>query len=119
MPSLYPAEKPTTLLDPLPFSVLGVPLLGLGALILCLWNPQVPFRPDTGEGTILMLQDPDPRLDRGLSVCLRAEAKEVARCRRQERPAGLAEAVASYNIVARECTPAVFPATGLPPSQEP
>lgn len=100
------------------FSVLGVPLLGVGALIICLWNPQVPFHPETAEGTTLMLQDPDPRLDRSLSLYLRAEAKEVARCRRA-RHAGLAEAVSNYNLVARECTPAVFPATGLPPFQEP
>ena len=104
----------------MPFlSVLGVPLLGLGGLILCLWNPQVSFQPDAVEGTTMMLQDPNPRLDRGLTVCLRAEARQVLRCRRQARPGGLAEAIADYNLVARECTPAVFPATGLPPSVQP
>lgn len=100
------------------FSVLGVPLLGLGALILCLAHPQVSVRPDTGEGTMIVLQDPSPRLDKCLSVCLRQQAREVVRCRRLARPTDLAEAVADYNIVARECTPAVFQATGLPSALE-
>ncbi len=104
----------------MPFvSVLGVPLLGVGALLICLWNPQISLRPALGAGTTLLLQDPDPRLDRSLSLCLRAEAREVARCRHQAKPGSLAEAVASYNLVARECTPAVFPATGLPSSVGP
>ncbi len=105
--------------NPVPFfSVLGVPMLGLGTLILCLWNPQVLVRPDTDEKTMMVLQDPSPRLDKCLSVCLRQQAKEVARCRLAQ-PAGLAQAVADYNLVARECTPAVFQTTGLPPSLEP
>lgn len=65
-----------------------------------------------------MLQDPDPRLDRGLAVCLRQQAKEVARCRRRAGPVSLGQAVADYNLVARECTSAVFQATGLPPALE-
>jgi len=99
-------------------SVSGVPLLGLGTLILCLWHPQISMRPDTGDGDIVMLQDPDPRLDKGLTVCLRQQAKEVARCRRRAGPAPLVQAVADYNLVARECTPAVFQTTGLPPVLE-
>ncbi len=102
----------------MPFlSVSGVPLLGLGALVFCLWHPQASFRPDTVTGTVMTLQDPDPRLDKTLSVFLRAQARQVALCR-DTRPGGLAEAVSDYNLVARECTPAVFPATGLPPSVE-
>jgi hypothetical protein len=105
--------------SPMPFlSVSGVPLLGLGALILCLWHPQVIVHPDTSQETMILLQDPDPRLDRGLSVCLRQQAKQVARRRRQARLGGLAEAVADYNLIARECTPAVFQTTGLPPALE-
>lgn len=98
------------------FSAAGVPLLGLGALVVCLWHPQISARSDTGAEAIILLQDPDPRLDKGLSVCLRQQAKEVARCRRLARPASLAEAVADYNLVAHECTPAVFQTTGLPPA---
>ena len=97
-----------------------VPLLGLAALVLCLGNPQISARPspceETCEGTSIVLQDPDPRLDRCLGICLRQQAKEVARCRRLARPVGLARAIAGYNLIARECTPAVFQTTGLPPS---
>ncbi len=96
-------------------SVAGVPLVGLGILLLGLWHPQTRVLSDIKTGDIIMLQDPDPRLDRGLTVCLRQQAKEVARCRRRT-PADLAEAVAGYNLVARECTPAVFQSTGMPPS---
>lgn len=99
-------------------SVAGIPLLGLGVLLLGLRHPQAPALPGAGPGDIIMLQDPDPRLDRGLTVCLRQQAKEVARCRRRT-PADLAEAVAGYNLVARECTPAVFQNTGMPSSLEP
>ncbi len=103
--------------NPMPFfSALGVPLLGLGALLLCLGHPQVSGRLDGGEGTMICFLDPDSRLDKSLSICLRQQAKEVVRCRRLAQPGGLAEAVTDYNIVARECTPAVFQATGLPPS---
>ncbi len=66
----------------------------------------------------MVLQDPDPRLDKSMMVCLVAEARQVARCRREAQPANLAEAVSDYNLVARECSPGVFPATGLPPSVE-
>lgn len=104
-------------------SISGVPLLGITVLIACLWHPHVSAPPGAGAGDrtgdIIMLQDPDPRLDRGLTVCLRQQAKEVARCRRQAQPAALAEAVAGYNLVARECTPAVFRATGMPSFLEP
>lgn len=100
-------------------SVSGVPLLGLGVLLLCLWHPRVSALPGDRVGDIVMLQDPDPRLDRGLTVCLRQQAKEVARCRRSARPADIAEAVAGYNLIARECTPAVFQNTGMPSSLEP
>lgn len=103
----------------MPFlSVSGVPLLGLGALVFCLGHSQVSFRPDTMTGTVMTLQDPDPRLDKSMMICLVAEARQVARCRREAQPDGLAEAVAGYNLVARECSPAVFPAAGLPPSVE-
>ena len=100
-------------------SVSAVPLLGLGALVLCLWHPQVSAHVETDAGEIIMLQKPDPRLDKCLSVFLRQQAKEVVRCRHLARPAGLAHAVAGYNLVASECTPAVFQTTGLPPSLKP
>ena len=99
-------------------SVAGVPILGLGMLLLSLWHPPAHSLSDTNMGSIIMLQSPDPRLDRGLTICLRQQAKEVARCRRRT-PADLAEAIAGYNIVARECTPAVFQNTGMPSSLEP
>lgn len=99
-----------------PLSCSAVPLLGLGALLLCLWHPQAALPPDTGSETMIFLQDPDPRLDRSLALCLRQQGKEVARCRRLARPADLTRAVAGYNLIARECTPAVFQATGLPPT---
>jgi len=103
--------------NPMPlFSVLGVPLLGLSALILCLWHPQLSVRPDASAEAMIVLQDPNPRLDKCLSICLRQQAKEVVRCRRLAQPAGLAQAVTGYNLVARECTPAVFQTTGLPPA---
>lgn len=97
-------------------SASAVPLLGLGILILCQWHPQAFAHAETDAGEIVMLQEPDPRLDKCLSICLRQQAKEVARCRRLARPAGLAHAVAGYNLIASECTPAVFQTTGLPPS---
>lgn len=101
------------------FSTVGVPLLGLGALVLCLGHPQVSPTLDAEPGAMTVLMDPNPRLDKSLSICLRQEAKEVLRCRRGGRPGSLAEAVADYNLVARECTPAVFQTTGLPPSLTP
>ena len=100
-------------------SVSGVPLLGLGALLLCLWHTSAPAPPAAGVGEMMMLQDPDPRLDKSLTICLRQEARDVARCRREARSADLIGAVADYNLVASECTPAVFERTGLPSSVEP
>lgn len=103
------------------FSVLGVPLLGLAALVLSLWNPHIlhfSVRPDDGGRSAILLLDPDPRLDKILSIYLRQQAKQVVRYRRLAQPGDLAQAVAGYNLIARECTPAVFQATGLPPSQE-
>lgn len=105
----------------LPFlSASGIPLLGLGALILCLSHPQLSaVQANNWEETMVFLQDPNPRLDKSLSVCLRQQAKEVIRCRRLARPGSVARAIADYNLVASECTPAVFQATGLPPSLKP
>ena len=100
------------------FSVLGVPLLGLGALILCLSHPPISAPAEAGGGSLVILQNPDPRVDKGMSVYLRQQAKEVAHWRRLARPADLARAAAGYNLVARECTPAVFQTTGLPPALE-
>ena len=64
----------------------------------------------------MLLQEPNPQLDRSLTICLKAQARQVARRRRDSSPEGLAHAIDDYNLIARECTPAVFAATHLPRS---
>ncbi len=108
-------------------SAFGVPLLGLGGLLVTLWHPNLSFKPAADEQAMIFLLDPNPRQDPSLTICLRQQAKEVVRCRERETASysttkarwpgyGLAQAIDDYNLVAKECTPAVFQATGLPPS---
>ena len=118
------------------FSAFGIPVLGLSALLISLWHPSLVVKPATTDQPMMLLLDPDPRMDKVLTVCLRQEAKEVARCRARVQAAetqshttlvgelplrrsGLAQAVSDYNLVARECTPAVFQTTHLPASLPP
>ena len=118
-------------------STFGVPVLGLGVLLLGLWHTgPAAVGPQSDDASTIYLLEPSPRMDRCMTVCLRQEAKNVARCRGRLRAAeteggrfptaearwrreGLTQAVDDYNLVARECTPAVFQATGLPPVQAP
>lgn len=99
-----------------PFSVYSVPLMGLVGLVVCLWHPQVDLQAAAGQGaeTVYMV-NPSPKLDRSMTVFLRQEAKNVAYSRRHDPPAVQAKMVANYNLIAQECTPAVFQATHLPP----
>ncbi len=119
------------------FSAFAVPVFGVGALLISLWHSNLPVKASANEQSMIYLLDPDPRLDKVLTICLRQQAKEVIRCRArlralsvQERHAsltaearlrrdGLAQAVSDYNLVAQECTPAVFQTTHLPPSLTP
>jgi hypothetical protein len=99
-----------------PFSVYGVPLLGLIGLLVCLWHPQVNLRAAaTGPETVYLV-NPSPKLDKSMTVFLRQEAKNVAYSRRHDAPAMQAKAIANYNLIAQECTPAVFLTTRLPAS---
>lgn len=107
-------------------SALGLPLAGLGAL---LFGPLLPgsHGPNAGPLTAenradtAYLLTPDARTNGVMATLLRSEYRRVARCRAcvPARPDGMAEAVAGYNIVARECTPAVFEKTGLPTALTP
>ena len=97
------------------FSIFGVPVLGLAGLVVCLWHPQVSLDAAAkGPETVYLLQ-PNVKLDRSMMVFLKQEAKNVAYSRIHDGPAMQAQMAANYNIVARECTPAVFKATHLPP----
>ena len=103
------------------FSVYGVPLLGLTGLLVCLWHPQVNLGqmnlPAAGRGPdVTYLVQPSPRLDKSMTVFLKQEAKDVAYSRRHDSPAVQAKIAADYNMIAQECTPAVFQATHLPSS---
>ena len=100
-----------------PFSVYGVPLMGLAGLLVCLWHPQVNQHTAAGPGPeTVYLVNPSPKLDRSMTVFLRQEAKNVAYSRRHDPPATRARVIADYNLIAQECTPAVFQATHLPPA---
>ena len=99
------------------FSTLGIPVLGLCGLFFSLWQTGSKASSPIAPGQeLVFLQNPSPRLDRSMTVCLSQQAIQVARCRARMQPAGIAQAVADYNLVARECTPAVFAATHLPES---
>ena len=117
-------------------SAFGVPVLGLGVLLLGLWHSGPAAGPKSDEASAVYLLEPSARMDRSMTVCLRQEAKNVVRCRARLHAAeaagrqlsvaqarwrreGLAQAVDNYNLVARECTPAVFQTTHLPPAQTP
>ena len=118
-------------------SAFGVPALGLGVLLLGLSHSGPSTAGPRGDDVSrVYLLEPSARMDKSMTVCLRQEAKNVVRCRGRLRAAevagrhfsaaqarwrreGLAQAVDNYNLVARECTPAVFQATHLPPIQTP
>jgi hypothetical protein len=99
-----------------PFSIYSVPMLGLMGLLVCLWHPQVSLRAAAAGPETVYLVNPSPELDKSMTVFLRQEAKNVAYSRRHDAPAMQVRAVADYNLIAQECTPAVFQATHLPPS---
>ena len=113
------------------FSAMVVPVLGIGVLLTGLWHAGSATTPRQEAADRVYLIDPDPRLDGSLTVYLRQQAKEVALCQRRLhaartaerhvsasevrwRRAGLMQAISDYNMIARECTPAVFQKTGMP-----
>ena len=100
----------------MPFSVYGVPLLGLTGLLVCLWHPQVNLETAGREQETVYLVQPSPRLDKSMTVFLKQEAKNVAYSRRYDSPAVQAKTISDYNLIAQECTPAVFEETHLPPA---
>ena len=100
-------------------SVFGIPLLGVGTLLMSLGHPMVSGKSEVNDPSMLLLVDPNPKLDKSLTICLRQQAKEVVLFQKQARPDRLSRAVDDYNLVARECTPAVFQATHLPTTWEP
>ncbi len=106
-------------------SALGIPVLGLGALLfgplLLGWNgphagPSALMLSAEGRADTVYLLTPNTRTNGVMATILRQEYRRVARCQARvpAHPDGMAEAVAGYNLVARECTPAVFAMTGLP-----
>lgn len=96
------------------FSVLGVPLLGLAGLIVCLWHPKTGLEAAVKGPEEVYLLQPSARLDRSMTIFLKQEAKNVAYSRVHDGLKMQAQTVTNYNIVARECTPAVFESTHLP-----
>ena len=100
----------------MPFSVYGVPLLGLMGLLVCLWHPQVSLGAVSSRPDTVYLVQPSPRLDKSMTVFLCQEAKNVVYSRKHDSPAMQAKNVADYNLIAQECTPAVFEETHLPPA---
>lgn len=111
-------------------SALGIPVLGLGALLfspllLGSHGPHpgqsaLPLSAESRADTVYLLT-PNTRTNGVMATILRQEHRRVVRCRAclPARPEGVAEAVAGYNLVARECTPAVFAMTGLPTTLTP
>lgn len=97
------------------FSVFGIPALGLASLVICLWHPKVNLEAAAKGPETVYLMQPSARLDRSMTVFLKQEAKNVTYSRTHDGPKMQAQTVANYNIVACECTPAVFEATHLPP----
>lgn len=100
----------------MPFSVYGVPMLGLAGLLVCLWHPQVSVQAAVTRPDTVYLVQPSPYLDKSMTVFLRQEAKNVTYSRRHDGPEVQAKIVADYNLIAQECTPAVFEKTHLPPA---
>ena len=101
-----------------PFPVYGVPLMGLLGLLVCLWHPQMKLTAAAAGPETVYLVAAGPKLDRSMTIFLRQEARNVAYSRRHDGPAMQAKAVANYNLIAQECTPAVFKVTHLPPALE-
>jgi len=99
-------------------SAFGVPLLGLGMLLISLWHPNLGVKPAMQDQSLMYLQQPNSRFDGTMAVYLNEQAKSVAFCR-AERRTRVAHAVGEYNLIARECTPAVFQMTHLPSSLTP
>ena len=99
----------------MPFSAFGVPLLGLAGLTICLWHPQMSLRVQAPDQNAVYLVTPSPKLDPSMTVFLRQEARNVAYSRLHDDFAVQTAKVSNYNLIARECTPAVFEATHLPP----
>ena len=64
----------------------------------------------------MYLVQPSPRLDKSMTVFLKQEAKNVAYSRTHDGPARQEKTIANYNLIAQECTPAVFEQTHLPPA---
>ncbi len=105
----------------MPFSVYGVPLLGLIGLLICLWHPQMSLgQVDLGaagrRADMVYLVQPSPRTDRSMTVFLKQEAKNVAWSREHDGREMQAKTIANYNLIAQECTPTVFAETHLPPA---
>ena len=99
-------------------SAFGIPVLGICTLFFSLWQTGSKVTAPAASQEMIFLQDPSPRMDRSMTVCLNLQAIQVARSRAKMHPAGIAQAIADYNLVAQECTPAVFAATHLPASIE-
>ncbi len=108
-------------------SALGLPVLGLGALLFgpLLLGPLLlgphGAQPLESQADTAYLLTPDTRTNGVMATLLRSEHRRVGRVRAcvPARPDGVAEAVKGYNLVARECTPAVFARTGLPEQMAP
>ncbi|MGI4790316.1 MAG: hypothetical protein ACRYFS_15875 [Janthinobacterium lividum] len=98
----------------IPFSVYGVPLIGLAGLLLCLWHPQYKMQAAASGSQMMFLADPSTHLDKIRTIFLRQEAKNVAYSRKHDSPSVQAKIAGNYNLVAQECTPAVFQSTHLP-----
>ena len=98
----------------MPLSVWGVPLLGLAGLVVCLWHPQMSLPAAAISPDMVLLVNPSPQSDKSMTVFLIQEAKDVANCRKHKTGETEAQTVANYNLIAQECTPAVFKATHLP-----
>lgn len=99
-----------------PLSVYGVPLVGLAGLVVCLWHPQVNLQSAASGPDATYMVTPSPKMDKSMTVFLVQEAKNVAASRQHSSERNQAQAIASYNLIAEECTPAVFKATHLPPA---
>jgi len=98
------------------FSVFGIPALGLAGLVVCLWHPNTTLKAEAKGAEAIFLVSPSVKLDRSMTIFLRQEAKNVAYSRAHDGLKMQAQTVTNYNIVAHECTPAVFEVTHLPPS---
>ncbi len=99
-------------------SVLGVPLVGLGTLLLSLGHPASVVKPEASDASMMVLIEPDSKLDKSRIILLRQQAKQVRRFQNQLEPQRLTQAISDYNLLAHECTPAVFQVTHLPSSLE-